>query len=391
MKYLFIVFLAVLMISCVDKSKKSDSSVNTTYTCSMHPEIREAEPGKCPICHMDLIPVTGNRSTQQDEIELTEQQIKLGNIKVDTIGNASIASSVLVSGVLSVNQTNNSAVSARLAGRIEKLYFKNMNDFVPKGAKLYDLYSEELNNAKQDYKSLLEKKVALGNSIIDFKSLIQSAESKLSAWGMTKRQIRNLSYTKETNALTSFYSIEEGYITALNTSEGAYVTAGNTIMELADLNTLWVGIKLSTNQLSTIDRNADIVVTFPDLSVPGIKTKIDFRYPELSGDSKIILYRASISNSRKILKPGMDAQVRINTSTSQSLMLPADAVLRTAGRDKIWLRTSKGTFTSRVVQTGIEADGQVEIKAGLKIGEAVVVSGVYLMNSEYIFKKGLNN
>lgn len=391
MKHLFILFITVLMVSCGDKNKKLSSTTNTTYTCSMHPQIREAEPGKCPICHMDLIPVTGNSSTHQDEIELTDQQIKLGNIKIDTIGNGSIANSLLVSGVLSVNQSNNSAVSARLAGRIEKLYFKNVNDFVPRGAKLYDLYSEELNNAKQDFVSLLEKKATLGNSIIDFKSLIQSSELKLKAWGMTGQQIRNLSLKKETNALTSFYSAEEGYITALNTSEGAYVAAGNTVIELADLNTLWVGIKLNTYQLSTIDRNADLLVTFPDRSLPGVKAKIDFQYPEISGDSKIILYRARISNSRNILKPGMAAQVQINTAKSRSLVLPADAVLRTAGRDKIWLQTSKGIFTSRVVQTGLEANGQIEIKAGLKAGEAVVVSGVYLMNSEQIFKKGLND
>jgi Cu(I)/Ag(I) efflux system membrane fusion protein len=54
----------------------------------------------------------------------------------------------------------------------------------------------------------------------------------------------------------------------------------------------------------------------------------------------------------------------------------------------IWVQTAQNTFSSRMVQTGQEGDGFVEIKSGLQPGDAVVISGAYLLQSEYIFRNG---
>jgi len=110
---------------------------------------------------------------------LSDQQIQLGNIRVDTIGKGVIGNENVLTATLNIDETKTTTVSARIAGRIERLYFKNERDFIQKGAKLYDLYSGELNNAKQEYLLALEKQKVLDNSIVDFRQLVQSAKTKL--------------------------------------------------------------------------------------------------------------------------------------------------------------------------------------------------------------------
>jgi Cu(I)/Ag(I) efflux system membrane fusion protein len=387
MKYILIIVIAVFLISCKGKVKEKQVSLNVKYTCSMHPNILKNQFGKCPICFMDLIPVTNNRQ-QNGEIILTDQQIKLGNISVDTIGAGKLGTELLLNATLSIDQSKSNAISAKVAGRIDRLYFKNINDFVPKGSKLYDLYSEELNSAKQEYISLVEKRATLGNSIIDFKSLIESAKTKLLLWGMAESQIRNLSKTKGTNSLTSFYSSESGYITTSNISEGEYVAAGGTIIELADLSSLWAQIQLYTSQLSSIDRNADVFVTFPDFPKKSVRVKIDFQSPEIGSDSKINLLRVNVPNADQLLKPGMTARVLIKSPQPNGLLVPVNAILREKNQSKVWLQTEDGHFVSKIVDLGAESEEYVVIKSGLSKGDIIVISGTYLLNSEAVFRQG---
>jgi Cu(I)/Ag(I) efflux system membrane fusion protein len=86
----------------------------------------------------------------------------------------------------------------------------------------------------------------------------------------------------------------------------------------------------------------------------------------------------------------MPAYVIIKNPQNKTLSLPVDAVLRTATMATVWVRTSANKFMSKMVETGMESDGMIEIKSGLKEGDAVVVSGAYLLQSEYIFRKGAN-
>ena len=151
----------------------------------------------------------------KDEIELSAQQIQLGNIHTDTIKSGAIGDQLVLTATLNFDQLKENAVSSRVMGRIEKLYFKNIGDYVSKGARLFDVYSEELNNAKQEYLLTLEKQKKLDNSIIDFEQLVQGAKNKLLLWGMTEKQIADLANTHTTASLTTFYSNADGYITTL--------------------------------------------------------------------------------------------------------------------------------------------------------------------------------
>ena len=381
----------MLLISSCKNKKETAKESDIYYTCSMDPQVIESRPGKCPICHMQLTPVKKTNAENKDEVLLSEQQIQLGNIQTDTMRIGSIGDQLVLTATLNFDPMKASSVSSRVMGRIEKLYFKNLGDFVGKGVPLYDLYSEELNNAKQEYLLALDrKKFFVDETVMDFDQLLQSAKNKLHLWGMSNAQVAELARIKKASPTTTFYSTASGYITALDFKEGDYVMEGGTIVKLADLSSLWAEAQVYTSQLSAIDRNGIALVQLPDLEGKEIKGRIEFVNPEINPDTRINLIRVSIPNTGNQLKPGMPAYVVLKSQQHKTLTLPADAVIRDSKGATVWLQTGKNSFKIKMVQVGLETDDRIEIKSGLSAGDVVVTRGTYLLNSEYIFKKGAN-
>ncbi len=389
--YLLVIVWCLLLIASCKAKKETPNDPNVYYTCSMDPQVVESKPGKCPICHMDLTLVKKSTSENKDEILLSEQQIQLGNIQTDTIRSGSIGDKLVLTATLNFNQMKASSVSSRVMGRIEKLYYKNLGDHVKKGTPLYDLYSEELNNAKQEYLLILDKKKTFSNeNTIDFNQLIESAQNKLLLWGMSIPQITALARSEKATATTTFYSTAEGFITALDIREGDYVMEGGTIVKLADLSSLWAEAQVYSSQLSQIDRTGIASVQLPDFDGKEINGKIEFVNPEINPDTRINLIRVAIPNLNGRLKPGMPAYVLLKSKQHNSLTLPIDAVIRDGKGATVWIKTNSNSFKNVMVQTGLESDDHIEIIVGLKTGDVVVIKGAYLLNSEYIFKKGAN-
>ena len=389
MKIFFSILVSIIFfISCKNKKTEVTTKSDTYYTCSMHPQVMQDKPGDCPICGMKLIEAKKSSSDTTNAIMLSDQQIQLGNISIDTIKNGSIGEQLVLPATLNMDQNKTNSVSARVSGRIDKLYYKNIGEYIPKNTKLAEIYSEELNNAKQEYIMALQKQKTFDNALVDFSQLILSAKNKLLLWGITEVQVNQLATERKLSPLTTIYSTAGGYITAIDVNEGAYVPEGGTIISVADLSTLWAEAQVYSSQYTLIEKNASVSVQFPDFPEKNIKGKIDFANPEISGGTRINLIRVIIPNPGNQLKPGMQAYVTIKNKENRSLLLPTVAVIRDSKSASVWIKTGENTFINRMVNVGIENDGRIEITSGLKSGDLVVTSGAYLLNSEYIFKKG---
>lgn len=386
---MLLVFGLLIIISCKNKTQTSATDPDIYYTCSMDPQVVESKPGKCPICHMELTPV--KKSTQQkndDELALSPEQMHLGNIRVDTIANEFKGSQMILTGTLNFDETKINDVSARVSGRIEKLYFKKEGDYVTKGAPLYEIYSEALNNAKQEYWLALQKKETLGNSIINYDDLIASAKNKLILWGLSEQQINSINKNTVDNPQTTFYSTASGYITQLNLQEGDYVSEGSSIVKLAGLSTLWAEAQVYATQMAQLNNAKNVIVEIPDFPGKKIPGKISFQNPEINPGSRINLIRINIPNENLQLKPGMSVYITVKTGGVNALFLPSDAVLRDGKMAMVWIETSQNKFKSVMVETGMESGNMIEIKSGISQGDVVVTSGAYLLQSEYTFRKG---
>lgn len=385
-KILLIFFSLIVLAACNGKKVAKDSDV--FYTCSMDPQVVSDKPGNCPICGMPLTAVKKSSVVNADDIELSDQQIQLGNIRTDTISKNNIGNTIELTGTLNMNAAQTASVSARVMGRIERLYVKTTGNYIAKGAPVYEIYSEELNNAKQEYISALQRRSLFDEqSVIDFDQLIKSARNKLRLWGMTENQIKALETQKQAPLTTTYYSTESGYVTSVNVTEGGYVMEGGLVLQLANLSTLWAEAQVYTSQMYRIPRGALATVEAPGVTEP-IRGNIEFSNPEVATDTRINLLRIVVPNQGNRLRPGMSAIVRVQTASRNSFTLPTDAIIREANAAIVWVQTGKNKFKSRMVTTGLESDGLTEIQSGLSAGDIVVTSGTYLLHSEYTFKRG---
>jgi Cu(I)/Ag(I) efflux system membrane fusion protein len=209
-------------------------------------------------------------------------------------------------------------------------------------------------------------------------------------WGLTREQINQLEQDTQPSALTSFYSTEEGYITTLNIKEGDYVMEGGTLVQLANMSTLWAEAQVYTTQMSLLNKGEEVSIRIPDLNDQTISGKIDFVNPEINPDTRINLVRITISNINHQLHPGMPVYIILNSSVHNSITLPSDAVLTDSKGSTVWVETKPGIYEVRMVKTGVDNGNTVEITSGLRPGDVVVTTGAYLINSEYIFERGAN-
>jgi Cu(I)/Ag(I) efflux system membrane fusion protein len=205
---------------------------------------------------------------------------------------------------------------------------------------------------------------------------------------MSERQLDELAKNKNPGPTTTFYSNASGYITTMDIREGDYIMEGGTVVRLADISNLWAEAQVYTYQLAEIDRKSMATVQIPDFDGKELSGKIEFINPEINPDTRINLIRISIPNPGNRLKPGMPVYVLLKSPDRKTLSLPINAVIRDGKGATAWIQTANNTFKSVMVHTGLESDDRIEIISGIKSGDIVVISGAYLLHSEYVFKKG---
>lgn len=383
-KYLYILLIFILA-SCNNKPKEIIGE-NEFYVCSMDPQVMEKQMGMCPICKMPLSKVTIDRS-QLNLIKLSDEQIKLANIKTDTVKMNTIGDERTLTGVFAVNQALQQQISSRFNGRIEKLYFKIPGQEIKEGELIYEVYSRDLMLAEEEYLFAIDKSKLL--SVSESSNTIkESAKNKLLLWGLTDEQIKKLEEDKTAKIINPIYSKVSGTITEIQYKEGDYINEGSTIFKLADLNSLWVEAQVYSNELNLINEGDKLEVTpeaFPEEIIEG---EIDFSNPELQSNSKINLIRIKIPNTRKQFIPGMMAYVSLKSQMKSAITLPVDAVIQNGKKAHIWICNFDGSFEARAVEIGIQTKTKIEILSGLKVGEVAVIKGAYLIYSDYVFKRG---
>jgi Cu(I)/Ag(I) efflux system membrane fusion protein len=275
-------------------------------------------------------------------------------------------------------------------GRIEKLYFKTLGDYVNRGDAVYVLYSEDIAIAKQDYVLAYKQMTMPGDFGKNARNLINAATEKLLFFGLTNKQILDLKKTTEVSPYTTFYSTYSGTISEIITTEGSYAMEGSAIIKLADLNSLWLETQVNVNYAKNLKIGQNATISFTDYPDKVINAKVSFINPEINPDSRLLLIRMEIPNPNLQLKPGMQAIARLSQPRQKGLFIPIDAVIREEHSAYIWVEKSADVFEILMVETGVETDGMIEIKTPIDAAKKVVITGAYAINSEYIFRKGSN-
>jgi Cu(I)/Ag(I) efflux system membrane fusion protein len=370
------------LVACVNKEDQT-SKTGTQFTCSMHPQVVQDKPGKCPICGMELVPMN-SFDGPEGSMMLSDSQIKLGNITMTRTHRENFGSTTTLNGRLAVNEEQTEVIGSRTKGRIERLYFKESGLRIEKGKALYEVYREELLTLQQEYLVALKQSEEPGPD----GGFLNAAGKKLLLFGMTSGQVQQLTKRKTSESKILFLSPVSGVITRIDVTEGQYVEEGAPLYRIEKLDQLWVEAEIYTNEehLAKSGDNVKVVVHgFENSPVDG---RITFLIPEYRNGSQILTLRAVIDNAHHRFLPGLQANVLIVNTRKKAIALPVDAVIRGAKGNHVWIRTEEGAFKPRRVEIGLENSYEVEITGGLEEKENVVITGAYALYGELVLKKG---
>ncbi|MFC2186150.1 efflux RND transporter periplasmic adaptor subunit [Fulvivirgaceae bacterium LMO-SS25] len=349
----------------------------TIWTCSMHPQIRQSEPGLCPLCGMDLTPAgTSDSDDDPYSFQMTENAMRLAAIRTEKVGRGgSSESSLVMSARIMADERNLIRQSSHIPGRIEQLYVQFEGQQIAKGAKIARIYSPELIKAQEELK--------ISSRLND--QVYQSSLKKLEQWKLTAAQVQQILDSKETIQTFDLYAERSGTVTTRIVNEGNYVQAGEVLYEANNLSQLWLMADAYERDLASLKVGTEISFTVAALPGQTFKAKIDFIDPFIDPQTRTAKVRATISNAQNLLKPEMLAQVSIGTSTNSSqLTVPKSAVLWTGKRSIVYKLDSSEEiqkFRLTEVSLGASLGDSYEILDGLEAGDEIVVNGTFSVDA----------
>lgn len=386
--------VVILLWGCTGTSeKKSEATTEEarqTYTCPMHPQVIKHEMSTCPICGMDLVPFEKNSADKS--VKLDEQRQLLANIATIRVSSEGIVlPQKALNGRLVLNPEHSNYISAKIAGRIEQLYIRETGVAVKKGEPLYVLYSEQLATLQQEYLMIAAQQQQFAGDKLE-QQLLASARQKLLLYGQTEQQIQQLAKTRQKSPLVTVLAPQSGTVAELSITQGQYVAEGGSIMRLENYGQLWVEADLYPNEAKQIRKGQRLKIIITGWEDQEQWMKVDFINPSLQSGTQLTQIRGSIPNPKQQWQPGLQVQVLLTNvqESAEEIILPVDAVINDAKGQHVWIKTGTDSFEPKPVVTGVTNQDQVSITSGLEAGEEVVITGAYLLFSEYVLKRGMH-
>ncbi|WP_149276767.1 efflux RND transporter periplasmic adaptor subunit [Pareuzebyella sediminis] len=351
------------------------------WTCSMHPQIMQSEPGDCPICGMDLIPA-GYESDEvtKGQFKMSENAMILANITTTKIGsNSSRDQTLSLSGAIVANKEAVAVQASYFEGRIEKLFLNYEGEEVRKGQLLATLYAPALVSAQQELLTAANLKKTQP-------SLYKAVRNKLKLWKLTDAQIDKIESSGKVREHFPVYANVSGTVSEVMVAAGDYVEKGAPLLKIADLGTVWAVFDAYENQVSLLKEGQHITVKVKSFPNKRYEATISFVDPVLNASTRTVRVRAVLKNTDGQLKPGMFVTGMLHESSGirdSALVVPESAVLWTGERSLVYVKPDSLTpaFELREVHLGNTVDEGYTVLSGLEKGEAVVTNGTFTVDA----------
>lgn len=342
------------------------------WVAPMDANYRRDRPGKSPM-GMDLVPVYENMDSP-GTVEISPNVVNNIGVRIVPVERKQLRNKIKTVGYIQYDEDKLIHIHPRVSGWVERLYVGASGDEIKKGQALYSLYSPELVNAQEELLLALSR----NNS-----RLVRAAEDRLRSLKLSDQLIRSIKQSKQAQKNVTFYAQQDGVIDNLKIREGFYVEPGITIMSIGELDEVWVEAEVFERQASIVRDGLPVSMSLDYIPERVWEGKIDYIYPSLDAKTRTLRVRLRFENKDKTLKPNMFAQVIIHVDSPQDvIVVPREALIRSEDQDRVVLALGKGRFKSIEVQTGQRDERHVAISQGLQLGDRVVVSAQFLLDSE---------
>ena len=355
------------------------------YTCSMHPSVKEAAPGKCPICGMDLIAVTKEQQ-QEGVVMIDDARRQLIGVRTGPVVLAPMRADFRVVGHVGYDESSLADVNLKVHGWITKLYVSETGQKVTRGQTLLSLYSPELYNAEQDFilatQGAATPSLSPGSGPNRVETMARAARQRLHLLGLEEGQIDALAKQGTPSESVPIAAPASGFIIEKNVVEGASVDAGMRLYRIAALTKVWIEAQVYEGDLAHVHAGQTASVTLDYLPGRTYDAKVAYVYPYLDPQTRTAQVRLELANKDLDLKPGMFASVTLSADLGPRVQVPSAAVVYTGPRRLVFVDVGQGRFRPEEVSVGTESNGMYEVLSGLKAGDQVATSGVFLIAAE---------
>jgi membrane fusion protein, copper/silver efflux system len=429
---LYLIVLSLLFIAACGNKQEHAHDDDTRFTCPMHPQIVTKEPSICPICKMDLVPLSGHGQVSASDslkylVKPTNELVQSSVATVKPQAGNRFGNDV-IKGVINYNTSNWKSISSRVSGRIERLYIRYNYQQITKGQKIMDIYSPDLANAQQELLFLKENSES---------ELLESAKRKLRLLGMADQQINTILRTGRVDYTVTIYSPYSGYLSenssastasantssaggtmvtggdgqeasssmagsggsmtassspgtslpavnsasALSIREGQYVSAGQKLFDLVNASSVWAEFFLRPEQLDVIRKGTQIEVTSSDN--PGLKStvKVSLIQPYYNEGSNFTVARALISNPHSAWRVGQIVNVSTTSDGVYGTWIPRKSVLQLGSRSVMFVK-KEGGFMPVYVQVRNRMGDWVDIGKNVSPDTEIAANAWFLVDSE---------
>src|SRR6184192_1313629 len=411
--------------SCARKCASEKPSNVDYWTCTMHPSVHSKDPGKCPICSMDLVPVMKKESgeatpqPQGEEIKGGEKKAPSGEmqgmpgmpgmkegemkgaekpsefvvpverqqqigVRYAKVERKPLRHTIRAVGLIVPDKTRNWQFVSRVDGYVQKLDVTAPGELVEKDAPLLSIYSPDLFTSEREFVELLRMRdqAKSKDARETPQRLIESAKRRLQLWNVTDQQIAELEKTRKASETLTLLSPFRGVVQSVPVEQGKNVKVGDMLVEVADLGVVWMWAEFYENELSMLQTGQKIAVTaksYPGENFDGTISLINPFLDEMKRTAKV---RIDIPNADFKLRPGMYVNAELAMNMGEALTVPVSAIMPTGERNVVFVDKDGGKLEPRIVQLGAKYGDIYEVQSGLQEGERVVASANFLIDAE---------
>ena len=281
------------------------------WTCSMHLQIKQKEPGRCPLCDMDLTPMREEAGGgEKASLRLGERARHLASVRTLPVIYRELEKSVYTVGKIAYDESRVAHVTAWVSGRIDDLYVNFTGTIIKKGEPLISMYGPDLLSAQEEYLLAYwgverSKMSSIPEVITSSRTLLENTKRRLLLWGITEEQIKELERTQNPQINVIIHAPIGGTIIHKNAFEGKYFETGERLFTIADLRRVWLYVDIYEYDIPWIRYGQDIEViteSYPGVTFLGLVVFID---PFLNEMTRTVKVRINMDNHDGKLKPGM--------------------------------------------------------------------------------------
>ncbi len=417
------VLVSLVLSGCSKPAGKAAADADVDYyTCTMHPSVHSKDPGKCPICSMDLVPVmkkvsnetkgkgnsggmTDNGSSSmgsmtmpspnQESVKSTEftvpveRQQQIG-VTYATVTKRPIQLSIRSVGMLEPDTSKMFDYVARVDGYVQELKVSSPGQQVSQGQPLITIYSPDLRSTEQELVNILNDRDRSGASRASNDQLIEATKRRLKLWNVSDQEIAELEKNRKPSDQLMLRSPFDGVVNEVVSRPGMSVKMGDKLVSVLDLSNLWVWAEFYENEVGLLKQGQEIDVSLPAFPNQTFQGQIAVINPVIDPAKRTARVRIDIPNPKGQLRPGMYANVEVKIDDGEGLTIPVQAALPTGERMLVFLDRGQGKLLPRYVKVGrsfTTFDGQeqenyYQVLNGLQEGDRIVASANFLIDAE---------